>query len=557
MERVFSVNLLGAFGLRDPDGNQIRLGKKPQALLAILLLARGKPKSRAYLQGLLWSNRGEVHGRDSLKKAISSIRSALDDRDGSVLLSDRGPVSVDYSRFKVDVDTATKDTTPRSHADEEILEGCEVRDPAFDSWLRDTRALFIEEKREARNRAVNSSAGIRSTPPIKTRPVLSISCRSTTEEHLSQLVDSIRFRITQFIHHEELIDIREPSQSEQCSPCPSDFILDLAPFAYHSQQQLSLKLINTEDHSLVWCETLDLSNKLQIQDQFSSAVTQCVHQITRTCIANTAPAIDESRESSSLVLSGVEAMFRLSNKDLVFASQCLDDALNIHPCATTWAWKAYLTAFRQEQNGTSSCAILREEAQEYSRRALETAPFNPLARSLLAHVQSFVLHDKFQAIELLEPLEKSVIDNPMYLHCQAMRFFYVGNYKRAAQFAEKANQIGSYHPYAYAFSTSLCMIYLMLGNLDHAIAHGEVGLKRGRSNSSIYGPLARYLSTAYSLKSDYESASQIFNALSEEETDNFVLSVLKPNRLMPSEEARSILRKGFENFSSSRKITYN
>ena len=69
------LKLLGGFAARLGSGQPIQIaGKKNQALLAYLALNEGKKVSREKLIGLLWSDRGEAQGRNSLRQALAALK---------------------------------------------------------------------------------------------------------------------------------------------------------------------------------------------------------------------------------------------------------------------------------------------------------------------------------------------------------------------------------------------------------------------------------------------------------------------------------------------------
>src|SRR5262245_27924196 len=61
-----ALGLLGAFELKRTDGQQLRLPKKAQGLLAYLVLQKGRPVPREQLATLLWGNSATEQARQSL-----------------------------------------------------------------------------------------------------------------------------------------------------------------------------------------------------------------------------------------------------------------------------------------------------------------------------------------------------------------------------------------------------------------------------------------------------------------------------------------------------------
>ncbi len=93
----FSLQLLGGFEiLRDGLRVSDRCGGKMRALLGYLAVESAQPHSRQALSTLLWPEQDEDHARQSLRQALTSLRTVLGDRRGpaSLLRVDRDHVAL-------------------------------------------------------------------------------------------------------------------------------------------------------------------------------------------------------------------------------------------------------------------------------------------------------------------------------------------------------------------------------------------------------------------------------------------------------------------------------
>ena len=103
---------------------------KAQGLIALLATSAKKSRARSWLQDKLWSDRGQEQGAASLRQALSEIRRALGPyRDA--IGADRSRVWLADGAVRVDLDP--------SAGQAEFLEGIDVRDPEFETWLREER----------------------------------------------------------------------------------------------------------------------------------------------------------------------------------------------------------------------------------------------------------------------------------------------------------------------------------------------------------------------------------------------------------------------------------
>jgi len=150
--------LLGGFQAR-AAGQVIDVsGRKERALLAILAMPPGEPRSRDKLAALLWSDRGDKQARDSLKQAVLRLRKSFGSvhplpmlTDRAFLTLDAAAVSVDVQEFEQRLGYGTPDALECATAlyRGDLLDGLDVRDPAFEEWLLFERQRLRELARQA------------------------------------------------------------------------------------------------------------------------------------------------------------------------------------------------------------------------------------------------------------------------------------------------------------------------------------------------------------------------------------------------------------------------
>ncbi|HUL06006.1 MAG TPA: BTAD domain-containing putative transcriptional regulator [Candidatus Acidoferrum sp.] len=156
--------LLGGFEVR-AAGQEIEIpGRKERALLAFLAIPAGQARSRDKLAGLLWSDRGDTQARESLKQAVFKLRKLLDGVQPSPLRADREfvaldteAVTVDVAEFEQLINEGTMEALARATAlyRGDLLDGLDLRDPAFDEWLLMERQRLRDLAREALARLVD------------------------------------------------------------------------------------------------------------------------------------------------------------------------------------------------------------------------------------------------------------------------------------------------------------------------------------------------------------------------------------------------------------------
>ena len=169
----YSLNVLGAFCLRTPDGARITVpSKKGQALIALLAMARDGERSRAWLQEKLWGSRQLDQGRSSLRQELSNLRKLLNGRYGSLLQCEHDRVRLDISQLTVDARSPT-DVSSEGIVPAEFLEGLDISgEEGFEEWLREQRAVIAAQ---AQSRSSDTVADVsQPAPGFGGRPALAV-----------------------------------------------------------------------------------------------------------------------------------------------------------------------------------------------------------------------------------------------------------------------------------------------------------------------------------------------------------------------------------------------
>jgi TolB-like protein/DNA-binding SARP family transcriptional activator/Flp pilus assembly protein TadD len=133
-------------------------GRKERALLAILAMPPGEPRSREKLTSLLWSDRSDKQARDSLKQALLRVRKSFGSLRPLPIVTDRTSIALNRAAIAVDVQDFEQFVavgTPEGLARAttlyrgDLLEGIDVRDPAFEEWLLFERQRLRDQARDA------------------------------------------------------------------------------------------------------------------------------------------------------------------------------------------------------------------------------------------------------------------------------------------------------------------------------------------------------------------------------------------------------------------------
>lgn len=146
MDRLVAAKIFGTFRVERGNDDLRPYGRKTRALLAYVIAAERRSVSRGRLADLLWSDRGEQQARNSLRQALSELRSS---RLGDVIIVSRTDVAIASAGWHIDVrQIETSAAGGDCHGlglilvgiDGDYFDDLDGLSPAYDDWLHTQRA---------------------------------------------------------------------------------------------------------------------------------------------------------------------------------------------------------------------------------------------------------------------------------------------------------------------------------------------------------------------------------------------------------------------------------
>ncbi len=537
----FGLQLLGTPRLVAPSGADVtpRL-RKAQALLAVLALAESAPVSRHRLQKLLWSDRMQTQGRDSLKKALSEIRHAFAEAGPqNPLESDGGPVSLRLKMIDVDA-LANRPETGNLYAPR-LLEGLGIKDPNFADWLADMRRLLGPMRTPSPILSARPTARRRLTIAVMPSRVMA---ERDIDFHVAQL---LRHGLSRALRQSGVFEIYD---AQGTFGEAADLTLSMTLAAFGGATMLEARLATSDYRRELWSssETLDMSS---IDPRQVSVIVQVMADQICQKVRVTGELGDERELVTRSVLSAVEQLFRLSDHDIEGAESALSQAADVMPSSPILAWYAYLTAFQVEKGGRREETI--DKADRLAAQAMEADPTNPLTRALVSHVHSFVLRDFERAGEILEPVTGLAGTNVMLADAIGLLHYYRGAYDQAQAYAQLSCELGPWSRFRYAFTTSLAMAQLMQGDYDGAVSSSRRAIAQHPLRSThVFEPTLRTLASALALSGQREPARDALLRLDRQTGRRTVERLVSPeDSPFPNAETFKIVKSSLEQLHAS------
>jgi tetratricopeptide (TPR) repeat protein len=525
---TYTLRLHGPFALCGPDGTRIAVtSRRGMAMLAMLALAPGRERTRAWIVDKLWPTRGEQQGRSSLRQELATMR-RLTSPHGPLLGADRERVWLEPGAVEV--------PRPAPGIAGEILEGLDI--PAaegFEDWLRACRTAGLDALLPATeapsvpatpaDAPTPPAAGERRAGPHAEPYVVEIvppEGRMPADTGTGFATTLLAERLAEALREFGGLSVRVREPGPPPPAPPADLRLNCALLDDGSHGRVSLAAHRLADGAAL----LNLSQAVPsagasgdgqiraLEDVASETAERLLATLASTGVGAGEPRLAAVRAAAR----GIHALFSREEDAAVRAERCFDEAAAAEPGAAVHAWQAYLAALLIEESPNGDHPDIRERAVEATCRSLEADPFNGLAAALLTHVHAFVLQDLDRAEMFLERARTLRPNLVMTCDAEALLNLYRGDIPTARQAADRTERLGRLLPHRYAFATTRAMVETVSGNF-------EAGLRLARRAEALqppgpirpYPPILRYKGICLAELGRTRDASETFGLLEAQE----------------------------------------
>jgi tetratricopeptide (TPR) repeat protein len=508
--------IVGPIQLIDRDGcERTPKGRKARGILALLAVAPGNCRSRAWIQDKLWSDRGSEQGAGSLRQTLTELRRSLGPFK-TCLLIDRTMVTLDPRRVAIVLqESATAGRRHFSFDDPVLFEGLDVPDREFEDWLRDQRQIFDlnrEPSSDPRSVACDMpQAGGAEQPrasAMSTRRVLVLQpkeLKSTPQGSIGadRLTDIIAKTISEFSTI-DVLDFRDLKAN--------------SPLKTLSEDSLSLRTDVAEDTAgATW--RVVLSTAIGRKLVASVSVRQCgdcaaaddpgtlreanyVIEAALDSFLSAPYADDQQRMATILCHQGIKLLFQLGRENLQLADDLFQRAFELEQRGVYLGWRAYLRTFLLAERLAHDRVVVAEEALDLNRRALELEPYNSYVASFSAQVHTIVRRSYVAAYEYAQRSIQLNRANPLGWACLGIAECHLGKALIGFEHALVAREIARATPIRFQIDGLACIAGSMAGDVGKSIWLGEAS----HAFAPTFKPPLRYLSALYLLSDKQEES---------------------------------------------------
>ena len=481
MAVVLKVRRFGAFGVFHENGEEIPLGAKHQALMALLITAENGIRTRAFLENTLWSFAQPEQAKASLRTALSTLRKHIGAAASSGLVANRERVTLDLSGIEM-IDGPTRGV---------FMEGFELpHETVFAEWLAQTR----EEMSSPTSRTEAPSTGTRNRvvldellPSIAVLPFTHRSPGPSTaplgailsEELSRQLSRSQAFSVTSYLAARQF-STEQVRPSEVSQVAGVSYLVSGSVFVSGHEFIAQVDLHDTERERVIWSrEFRDDLSVLLMGD--SSALRNATGQIGQTVVGEAVRLVNfkplTNLANHTLLMAAIVMMQSMEvdqfNKSYDILKTLIDREMQ-HPVVLTWAGIWHV--MRVEKGLSDDRTKDRMMAENLAEAALAQDAAFSLAHTLKGMICSQLTHD-YDTAE--SAYDMALRDNPneaLALLMKGATLAMQNNPDEAIQLTEAARRLTPLGPQRYYFDSLAASVNLVARKFDRAIELADQSL---------------------------------------------------------------------------------
>jgi tetratricopeptide (TPR) repeat protein len=502
------VTLRGPFAVSAPDGTDMTpLGRRSQAVFAILALTPDHRRTRSWIQNRLWNRRGKEQAAASLRQALTDIRRALGPHR-EILKADSQTIELDGSCLDLDVNRSDANALAG-----ELLEGMDLGDNELGDWIAAQRRSWLD-----RPKLIEPPA---ETPEISTDTnllLLRSDVRDSSQPAWTMLADCLADSVARSVRELGSADvIDERGLAEQLTRKGRNTLtLSVNAALFGESRMVRLVLSSLPQHGHLWSSTLVRPADAE-PDIADTEMLRAINQATMAALAEFSQQQkrDGRRIAAELCQNGIFHLFRLGTENFIAADRLFAEAFEMEERGIYLAWRAYLRTFLLAERQFGCRETLNDEAFDFLARALALDPQNSYVAALASHVHALMRRSYAAAFELAERAVQLNPANPIGWACLGNSKCYLGRTEEGFRDTVRARELAGTAPFRYQMDAISCVAGTMAGEFGRAIHMGE----SSHALAPYFAPPLRYLAALYAEAGMMERSHEMVVKLRRAEPD--------------------------------------
>lgn len=426
--QIYKLSLIGPFRLEASSGGLIEIkSKKSRAMLAALATGSDLTRSKAWLQDLLWSDRGDQQAKQSIRVALTGLRRALG--PGQDLLQvGRDMLSLDPARIWIDVGHEAHLTLVANAPGEAplFLADLNIPDPQFERWQKDRRAHYARRFSAAQ------------TPPTQPlhRPIV-IRARPDSEGATQRYDTILQGLICKSIDDTGKVQLVDEGAMPGLSRLDAEraFRVEVNSVEMPGLKSVSVNLTRALDGT-VFTNLVRLSETVDMVDLVNEAVEQSLNEI-----AGYEAQLPAAKIATAICFRAMKSITDYAPTTIEAADRQIAKAHEIDPQPVFLAWRAYLRTFLLGESGGGNSQAISQEMERFISLAEEQEPGNSIILSLAAFIRSMWLLSNEEALELAQRSHQLNPSNPYGISYLGMVHTHLGNFEEGYRLTRRANAL--------------------------------------------------------------------------------------------------------------------
>lgn len=496
------ICLTGVFRIEAPDGSDLTpKSVKSCGLIALLAAHAQGRRSRSWLQARLWSDRGRDQASASLRQALSQLRRGLGLHE-DILTVNRAFVALNRDRIEVLRDPGG-----------EILEGIDLRDPAFVDWLQ------AERRAQATPEALapEPSKGV-FLPALKRSDLIrSVYVQAmTVAQGPERLFEEMFIDCFERWVSEALICQVHRRAPENLASNP--IVVTVQSYAAGGKGfGLRLSMEEAQTRRALW------SGRKVVEAQGAPPVDHVdflsiVHEATEALADALVLRFKRNMDGADAAILGrmsLHKIFSMNIAEVEHADLLLQRAYELDPRAIFLSWRGQLRIIQEMERHAGGGEARRGEIEALIRQAVRLEPTNSMVLSIAANAQLLIEDDVHAGLELARRAISQNPVNPFAWDAMSIGLAMSGKAQEAHLHQLRAFAISQKSPIRHFWDMGACLTSVATDKLDQArkLAH----------NASVmvpdFRPPLRYMAALDAAAGDTKAAMQSVEKLRKLEPD--------------------------------------
>ncbi|MCX7646467.1 MAG: hypothetical protein N2Z62_14385 [Rhodobacteraceae bacterium] len=509
---MIRFHLSGPFRVVAPDGRDIApAAAKAQGVLLLLLTGIGLARGRAWVQDMLWSDRGEQQAAGSLRQSLTQIRQAFGPH-ADILRADRRRLSLDPDRVEV-IETGSAD----------FAEGLDVRDREFETWLAAERARRPEPRPGAARAGPGPAAAAARTETLTVADAASGGVCGWTERVIA---DGLARTLSELFQS----DVR---RSPAAAAAEGRTLLVESVQPSGNSLALRIEFRDNPSQRQIWAGhcIAPLAGAPPVEDlRVLRLANQAVEAVGEAILAPPHRPVEALADDPDVLCRrAIRHLYRMRPEEVRRADALFAAAGERSGRGLFHAWRAQARTIQLLERHETDVAALREAGAEHLARALEAEPNNSMVLAMAANARLFLFREPGASLELARRAVGINPANPMAWWALSSARLYTGDPQQSYADALRGREIAILSPNRFWWDLQRFAGALLLGQTEEAIRVGR-GIT---AQCPDFKPPWRYLIALHASAGDEALALEAAQALARIEPD-FSIDRLLSDRDYPA-----------------------